>query len=282
MKNEKVEIALKKVFPNENFEYLSCGVKSSAFRTESEKIVRIKPIRFGTYHRESKNLNFINNNGGLGCSIPNVKAFISFPFAFSVHNDFGGKVGKDDVFSNSDLVVQDFFAKQWAESLIKLYKIGAKPNAKKTFQKLKPLLLRQIKYTFFFRNNKELLAMWKKLHQVASEKITHRKNGLAHNDMHMKNVIIDDNYNLVGLIDFGRIPFAPLEYNLRKFWQTRLCEQIMNYWNEAGYETDTMLLQYYRAEYLLSKLIKRRHRKDKDALLCELSEILMCQKVSLK
>ncbi len=264
---------LKKIFPDERCQYLSHGTKSAAFRTELGKIVRVKPIWFGTYNREARILNFINSNCGIGCNIPNIKTFNSFPFAFSVHRDLGGKTADNNLFNNLDSVTQESFAKQLTKTLINLRGIGVKLGAEKKFKKSKPVLFRQIKYIFFLLNKKELLVNWLKLHRAYLKIITRSKDrNLSHNDLHLKNVIVDNNFNLVGLIDFGDIQFFPLEYNLRKVTKV-LCNLMVKNWNEEGYEIDTVLLSYYRAEFLLSRLVKR--KKNKEALLCELKETLI-------
>ena len=258
--------------PGESFFYLGSGRKSVAFRTESGKVTRIKSIWFGTYKKEAKILSFINRHGGLGCNIPNISAFTVMPFAFSVHNDFGGKTGdKDFNFDELDSEAQKTFASQLAKALISLREAGEKPGAKKVVKRKKHMWFRRIKFFFFLLNKKELRTKWQKLQRAYSKK--NPALVLTHNDLHFGNMIIDDNANLVGLIDFEYILFCPFEYNLRKF-EKPLRDAIIDCWRESGYEIDNTVLNYYRAEFFLSRLMMSKYQKNREAFYQELNDVL--------
>ena len=256
----------------ENFCYLGSGRKSTTFRTESGKITRIKPIWRGTYNKEAKILNFIKKNGGLECEVPDISAFIVMPFAFSVHNDLQGNSGSEDLYYNKfDSEAQKSFAYQLAKSLISLREIGTKSGAKKAVTRKKRLFLRRIRYFFFLLNKKELRKKWSKLQKAYSKK--RYPLVLTHNDLHFGNMIVDNNCNLTGLIDFESILFRPFEYNLRKL-EKSLQNYIIEYWREAGYDTDNTVLSYYRAEYLLSRLMMPSYRENWDSFYRELNNVL--------
>ena len=269
---KSVAYYFEKMFPNENYQALGSGRKSTVFRTESGKIVRIKSIRLGTYNKEARFLNFINKNGGLSCKVPDIKTFISFPFAFSVHNDFGGNAGNGDFYYNKlDVEQQKKIAAQLAEAFISLRKMGEKPDAKKIITRKKHLFFRRIKYFFVLLNKKEIRIKWLKLQQEYFKR--NPQLVLTHNDLHFKNMIIDDNFNLIGLIDFENILFCPFEYNLRKY-EKSLVNFIIDYWQKAGYEIDRIVLLYYRAEFFVSRLIMPSNRKNRVAYTQKLNEVL--------
>ena len=258
--------------PGENFCYLGSGNKSATFRTESGKITRIKPIWFGTYKKEAKILNFINRHGGLGCNIPNISAFTVMPFAFSVHDDFGGKPGdKDFNFNELTPEAQKTFASGLAKALINLREAGEKPDAKKVVKRKKHLWFRRIRYFFFLLNKKELRAKWQKLQRTYAKK--NPALVLTHNDLHFGNMIVSDNADLIGLIDFENVLFCPFEYNLRKF-DKPLRDAIIDCWRESGCEIDHTVLNYYRAEFFLARLIMPSNRKNRDLFYRELNELL--------
>lgn len=267
------EYYLKKIFPNESFQYFGSGAKSTVFRSEQGKIVRFKPIWLLTYTEESNFLNFINKNGGIGYKVPDINAFIRLPFAISVHNDFGGEIANKESFNSLDSATQKSFIKQLSKSLISLHKIGKTSGAEKVFKKQDLNLLRKVKYAVFL-SNKKMLNGWQKLRQAYLER--ELSLGPTHYDLQFQNKIIDDNFSLIGLIDFDRTPFKPLEYNLRRTARP-VSNLIIDCWSEAGYEIDFTVLNYYRAECLLwrltrfSKLIKRKNNEDS---LRELKEIL--------
>lgn len=266
---------LKKMFRPEIFQYMASGVKSAAFRPKSGVIIRVKRIYFGTYAHEAKILNFIKNSGGIGCHIPDIKTSVFLSFAFSVHDDFGGQVTNSDLFGKLTQKEQESFAKQLAKVLLNLREIGSKEGARKIFKKAKPLVSGKCKYARLLINEKQMFQNWLNLHKEYSKVIAQKSNDfcIAHNDLHLRNVIVDDNFNLVGLIDFGGIGFFPLEYNLRKVPKT-LCNLIIKYWKENGYEVNTVLLNFYRARYILSRLAKRKPKKLQECQILELNEIL--------
>lgn len=260
--------------PGENFHYLGSGRKSATFRSESGKILRIKlkPIWFGTYKKEAKILRFINQNGGLTCKIPDIHAFTIMPFAISVHTDFGGMTGDKNVdFDKLAPETQKTFACQLTESLIRLQKVGEKPDAKKVVKRKKHLFFRRIKYFFFLWNKKELRTKWLKLQRAYLKK--NPKLVLTHNDLHFGNIIVDNDFNLIGLIDFEHILFCPFEYNLRKF-DKPLRDYIIEYCKSIGYEIDNTVLSYYRAEFFLSRLMMPSKRDSWDVFYWELNNVL--------
>ena len=281
--NKIAEYCFKKMYPNENFQRLGAGVRSIAFRSERGKIIRIKPLWSGTYDKEEKILNFIKKNGGIDCNIPDIKAFVSMPYAFSEHLDFGGKIATITDFETLDAETQKSFARQLATSLISLHKMGMKPGAKKIFNqktyktRIKNFF-RQIQFILFFMDNKKRLNLWMSLCRSALKVFQRKKplQGLAHDDLHFSNVIEDDKYNLLGLIDFGEIRYLPVEYNLRKF-PKYLRDWVVKYWTEDGYETDLALLNYYRAKYLLTRLVKRKHKQPRENLEQELYQVVVEQ-----
>jgi hypothetical protein len=258
--------------PGENFCYLGSGKRSATFRTESGKIMRIKPIWFGTYKKEANILRFINQNGGLGCKTPDISAFTVMPFAISVHNDFGGKTGDKDLhFDELALEAQKKFAHQLAKSFISLREVGEKQGATKVVKRKKRLFLRQIRYFFFLLNKQKLRKKWFKLQRAYSKK--NPVLVLTHNDLHFGNMIVDSHFNLIGLIDFENILFCPFEYNLRKF-EKPLSDYIIEYYKSIGCEIDNTVLSYFRAEFYLSRLLMPSNRKNWDLFYRELNDVL--------
>ena len=263
---------LNKKFPNETYTPIGSGRKSSAFRTDSGKIIRFKSLWRGTYQKEAKILRFIRQNGGIECEYPTIEAFTMFPFAFSVHNDFGGDVARQDL--NLDELAPEVhkeFICKLTKSLIDLQEVGKKPNARKIIKRKKLLFLRQIRYFFFLLQKKSIFWKWLKLQRAYAKKRPPLV--LTHNDLHFRNIIVDDDFNLVGLIDFENILFRPFEYNLR-ILNHPIRDSIIDYWKQTGIEVDKTVLCFYRVESLLSRMIKPSNRKIRPLLFRELDEVL--------
>jgi hypothetical protein len=205
---------VKCAFPNEKIEYLSRGAWSVAFRTASGKIIRTKPFFFGTYTRERRILEFIDAHGGIGCRIPKLTTFTRGISAFSIHDDLGGKIlsGVAPDFYAAPVAVQKKLATDLYKCMTRLYKMGpiADPAIFKCIRG--PGAVNIIQRWPILRKYLDNPARVWELYRITKNMPDF---GIIHGDIHNGNILVDDNFKLIGLIDFGNAGIGHIEYDFR-------------------------------------------------------------------
>jgi aminoglycoside phosphotransferase (APT) family kinase protein len=252
---------IEKIFPKESIEYIAKGVKSVAFRTNTGKIIRVKPFYYGTYDKEHKILDYIEKKGGIGCSVPQLSVFTRKIFSFSVHDEIQGEILDIDRLLSLSISHQRYFAEQLAEALIKLWNL---PFENTTDSKAIRKLFYKRAYYFF-------LDLW---HSIRISRILKRKNlwrtirgwshivkgscpkGLVHGDLHRYNMIATEDCKLSGVIDFGGVKFRPFEHNLRKI--PNLIRDMVRDYCDANMPEKlcTHKINYYRMQILVKYIVK--------------------------
>ncbi|MDR1697040.1 MAG: phosphotransferase [Rickettsiales bacterium] len=237
---------VRRAFPGETIEYLSRGKKSAAFITKSGKIIRAKPIYFGTYGRERRILDFIHANGGIGCPIPKTKTFIHGIFAISVHDDIGGELLKTAMRSRKKIGKD--FARQLVAALTRLAELGTVAPRGFFPRKPKAEFLLFVSYCFTLRRfvrRTGVIQYFINLRRRARATPNHAHgSGLIHGDLHWSNIMVLDDLT-PGLIDFDTVRFGPMEHNFRK-----IPTPLMKYMpikNRAAFD-------YYRAMFLIKRI----------------------------
>ncbi|MDR3208493.1 MAG: aminoglycoside phosphotransferase family protein [Rickettsiales bacterium] len=266
---------IKSLFPNEKLDYLASGVKSAVFKTESGKIIRVKPIFFGTYEKERRILDFIKSTGGgIGCETPSLSCFVRGFRAYSVHDGICGTSFDYGEFSKLAPARQKQFAEQLAAALLKLYQMGgmARKNGDKK-------LFARRDWFSFFRNFRQYLlirkyikkaGIWRKLSRLR-ESVAAPGGGLIHGDLHGKNIICGEDFDLAGIIDFDGARFGHFEHNLRKLGAPLV--DLVTDWCDKNMEKklNSTRLDYYRMAILIKKI---RNARDKSAAVKELESLL--------
>ncbi|MDR1071046.1 MAG: aminoglycoside phosphotransferase family protein [Rickettsiales bacterium] len=261
---------VRSLFPSEKIEHIARGVKSDVFRTVSGKIIRVKPLLFGTYEKERRVLDFIKANGGIGCGTPSPSCFVRGLSAWSVHDDIRGVNPDSGEFAKLPPGAQKRFAKQLAESLVKFYRMGRaakKSDIGKLLRRRDAFsFLRNLRRYMFIRKYVHKNGVWAKFSKL-SRSVAPMGGGLVHGDLHARNIICGPDFSLAGIIDFDGAKFGHFEHNLRKL-DPLLGDMVMdcleNIWNK---KPNRSRLGYYRMISLIKKIKKA---KDKTVSVREL------------
>jgi aminoglycoside phosphotransferase (APT) family kinase protein len=254
---------VRSLFPSEKIEHIASGVKSDVFRTGSGKIIRTKPLVFGTYKKEKRILDFIRESGGIGCETPAPSVFVRGLSAWSVHDEIRGIVPDSGKFAKLPPESQRRFAMQLAESLVRLYRMGggARKNGIERLLSRRDVFsfIRGLRRYLFIRKYVHKNGVWAKFSKMRRS-ASSAGGGLIHGDLHARNIICGPDFSLVGIIDFDGAKFGHFEHNLRKLGPL-LGDMVMDcvekIWRK---KPNRSRLNYYRMISLIKK-IKRAKNK---------------------
>ena len=239
-----VRRVLRKMLPGEKLEYIGHGVFSHAFRSESGLLVRIKLLSRGTYGREARICAALRRDKKIAAKIPNVRAFFRGIFAVSMHEEIRGDAFDAARFSGLPAEKQQRFANELADFLGAVWAGSAirRPMAR-------PLAVPDMGLYLFARKYAGGIDRRRIFRMVLSGKIAWRRRlGVVHGDLHARQIIVDDDFNLGGVIDWDGARRGLMDNNLRRL-DNPLRDMVA-----AHFDIDKYAADYYRLAVL-------KHRK---------------------
>jgi aminoglycoside phosphotransferase (APT) family kinase protein len=193
---------LKELFPNEQITFGGEGWSSCAYSV-GDNIIRIqKQGNVSPCKKEARVLEFLNDKV-TACEIPQVKVVLE-PFPYSIHKKLLGNNWNINGFGNLNEKKKDLFAGDSALFLAQIHSV--KLNELKKFIRLSELELPNYSHNDFIRTfesdfkSDEIDKIYDFFIEVSNNK---KDIVLIHGDFWEANALVNDNYRLKCVFDFG-------------------------------------------------------------------------------
>lgn len=247
---ENVQKYLKKKYPLSKIEFTGEGWTSLAYIVDNE-IFRFCKISIEDYKREAQILSVVRPFCNV--SVPDIKIVSDGDFSYSIHRCLLGKTWNLEEFEQLEETKQKYLASDCATFLMGLHSIDvnifrSKVSPKRQVNKRLP----SEKSDFYpLLSSKMSKYELDKLYELYMESLSTFKHDpvVLHRDFEGKNCLVDENFRLIGVFDFGNSSIGDrtreFSFLYNRQYPTFLNKLLAEYENVSGIKIEVSDLKDY-------------------------------------